>query len=201
MKYRATHRLLRAYLDQQLLLIWRKDTHTQEKFADLVRIKVINLQSRMRNLHIVATGKEPRGAKPPCSLCQIFDNGEVVIAGEFCNRGVDDRRKIAKEKQQCFRCLATDHWGRNCPMARKCEIDGCSRNHHRLLHGGEVLSKTGSMTTLPYLNAQMFHGRWRPLWPWPAERNADWFLFITNRPCVDEGQWKKSKKKEKLTPF
>ena len=28
-------------------------------------------------------------------------------------------------------------------------IDGCSRNHHRLLHGSEVLAETGPMTTLP----------------------------------------------------
>ena len=34
--------------------------------------------------------------------------------------------------------------------ARTYEIGGCSRNHHRLLHGSEVLSETGPMTTLPH---------------------------------------------------
>ena len=47
-------------------------------------------QSRMRNLHTVAMGKELRGVKPPCSLCHCFDQG-VWYCYEFYDKGVDDR--------------------------------------------------------------------------------------------------------------
>ena len=63
---------------------------------------------------------------------------------------MDDRWKIAKEKKLCFRCLASDHRGKDYLKSRTCAIDGCSRNHHRPLHGSEALSETGSMTMLPH---------------------------------------------------
>ena len=47
-----------------------------------------------------------------------------------------------KKKKLCFRCLASDHKGRDCPGG----MDGCSGNHHCLLHGSKVLSETGPMT-------------------------------------------------------
>ena len=46
-----------------------------------------------------------------------------------------ERWSIAKEKRVCFRCLASDHEGRACTKARPCNINGCTRNHHYLLHG------------------------------------------------------------------
>ena len=53
----------------------------------------------------------------------------------FQNLGVKERWSIAKEKRLCFRCLASDHEGRACTKARPCNINGCTRNHHYLLHG------------------------------------------------------------------
>ena len=101
----------------------------------------------MRNFHTDAIGKEPKSAKPPCSLCQSFDH-KVGFCKEFYDRGVDDCWKIAKEKKLCFRCLASR--GKDFLRSRTCGIDVCSRNHHRLLHGSEDLSETGPMTTLPH---------------------------------------------------
>ena len=106
-------------------------------------------QSRTRNFHAVATRNEPRNMKPPCSLCHGFDHG-VWFCKQFYEKGVNDRWQIAKERKLCFRCLASDHSGKDCTKARTCGIDGCTRNHHRLLHGSEVLSETEPMTTLPY---------------------------------------------------
>ena len=113
------------------------------------RVPSYQEQSRMRNFHTAAIGKEPNSTKLPCSLCQSFDHG-VWFCKEFYDTGVDDRWKIAKEKQLCFRCLASDHRGKDFLKARTYGIDGCSRNHHRLLHGSEVLSETGPMTMLPH---------------------------------------------------
>ncbi|XP_044164891.1 uncharacterized protein LOC114973744 [Acropora millepora] len=106
-------------------------------------------QSRTRNFHAVATRNELRNMKPPCSLCHGFDHG-VWFCKQFYEKGVDDRWQIAKERKLCFRCLASDHRGKDCTKARKCGRDGCTRNHHRLLHGCEGLSETELITTLPY---------------------------------------------------
>ncbi|XP_067016989.1 uncharacterized protein [Acropora muricata] len=235
-KYGGARRLLRAYRDQleQMPLIRSNDIHALERFADLVRIKVVKFhaegrdgeltdgtlhsllvkklpdrqlenysrwlneraretsvvvfrdwlkdevrfrveaaemangiesepveyvrppralkyqeQSRTRNLHAVATRNEPRNMKPPYSLCHGFDHG-VWFCKQFNEKGVDDRWQIVKERKVCFRCLASDHRGKDCTKARKCGVDGCTRNHHRLLHGSEVLSETEPMSTLPY---------------------------------------------------
>ena len=80
------------------------------------RVPSYQEQSRMRDFHTAAIGKEPNSTKPPCSVY---------------------------------------------PKARTYGIDGCSRNHHRLLHRSEVLSETGPMTMLPHADdgKQMFHGR------------------------------------------
>ena len=69
------------------------------------RIPSYQEQSRMRNFHAAAIGKESNSTKPPCSLCQSFDHG-VWFCKEFYDRGVDDCWKIAKEKKLCFHCLA-----------------------------------------------------------------------------------------------
>ena len=94
-------------------------------------------------------GNDTTNMRPLCALCSSFDDG-VWFCKQFFNKGVDDRWQIAKERKLCFRWLASGHRGKDCTKARICGIDGYSRNHHRLLHGSEVLAETGPMTTLPY---------------------------------------------------
>ena len=48
---------------------------------------------------------------------------------------VKDRWKTAQEKQLWYRCLCAHHRGKNCKWSRSCGVDGCWRQHHRLLHG------------------------------------------------------------------
>ena len=62
------------------------------------RVPSYQEQSRMRNFHTAAIGKEPNSTKLPCSLCQSFDHG-VWFCKEFYDTGVNDRWKIAKEKK------------------------------------------------------------------------------------------------------
>ena len=114
---------------------------------------------KMRNFHTVI-GNGTRIIRSPCSLCQSPDHG-VWFCKQFYDKGVDDRWQFAKERKLCFRCLATDHRGKDCRKARICGIEGCPRNHHRLLRGLENLSETGPMTTLPRVDAER-----RPVVPW-----------------------------------
>ena len=53
----------------------------------------------------------------------------------FQDMGVNERWNVARDKQLCFRCLASDHEGRDCTKARPCNINGCKRSPHHLLHG------------------------------------------------------------------
>ena len=80
-------------------------------------------------------GKEPAvpRSKPPCVYCR--GNHGVWSCRRFQNMGVNERWNVARDKRLCFRCLASDHEGRACTKARPCNIDGCKRNHHHLLHG------------------------------------------------------------------
>ena len=47
---------------------------------------------------------------------------------------IDDRYNVVREKRLCFCCLASDHSAKYCPRKRKCGIDGCEKNHNKLLH-------------------------------------------------------------------
>ena len=70
--------------------------------------------------------------KPPCVYCG--GNHGVWSCRRFQSLGVDKRREVAKDKRLCFSCLAGNHEGRDCTRARACDINGCRRNHHYLLH-------------------------------------------------------------------
>ena len=119
---------------------------------------------KMRNFHtVIANGT--RNIRSPCSLCQSPNHG-VWFCKPFHDKGVDDHWQFAKERKLYFcasdgRENATDHSGKDCRKARICRIEGCSRNHHRLLHGLENLSETGPMTTLSRVDAER-----RPVVPW-----------------------------------
>ena len=67
-------------------------------------------QSRIRNFHTATTRNKPRITKPPSSLCSSLDHG-LWFYKQFYEKGVD-RWQIAKERNLCFRCLASDHRGK-----------------------------------------------------------------------------------------
>lgn len=70
--------------------------------------------------------------------CDICHGGHAVRNCErYKAMSVDDRWKIAKEKNLCFRCLANNHQGKDCRRAKECGVNGCKRNHDRLLHQSE----------------------------------------------------------------
>lgn len=43
-----------------------------------------------------------------------------------------------KQLKVCYRCLGSSHMGNNCYRTRECGIDGCKKNHHKLLHETEL---------------------------------------------------------------
>lgn len=45
-----------------------------------------------------------------------------------------ERWQKAKELKVCFRCPKTGHSGKDCKNFRKCNVAGCVKVHHQLLH-------------------------------------------------------------------
>lgn len=72
----------------------------------------------------------PRNEK--CGYCH--ESGHLVTrCKNFESRSVDDRWKWVKEKRACFLCLSESHLRSQC-KGKKCDVSGCRRPHHRLLH-------------------------------------------------------------------
>ncbi|PFX19092.1 hypothetical protein AWC38_SpisGene16530 [Stylophora pistillata] len=99
--------------------------------------KQVDKGGRIRNIFSEGNrfGKEPAvpRSKPPCVYCG-GDHG-VWSCRRFQNMGVVERWNVARDKRLCSRCLASDHERRTRTKARPCNINGCERNHHHLLHG------------------------------------------------------------------
>ena len=71
-------------------------------------------------------------SKPPCVVCG--GNHGVWSCKNFSGMTVPDRWKVAKEKRLCFRCLASNHLGKDCTRSKTCTVQGCKKSHHNLLH-------------------------------------------------------------------
>ena len=52
---------------------------------------------------------------------------------KFKKMNVEERGQKAKELKLCFKCLSDAHQMRNC-SGRLCDVSGCGKPHHRLLH-------------------------------------------------------------------
>ncbi|CAG7729173.1 unnamed protein product [Allacma fusca] len=62
---------------------------------------------------------------------------------EFQEDGINARWKLVTEHKLCFNCINKGHQIINCPKKTKCEVNGCQRRHHKLLHKEpEVKEKT-----------------------------------------------------------
>ena len=134
-----------------------------------VRIK--NLSSEGKNF-----GKEPvvPTSKPPCVFCG--GNQGVWSCRRFQIVGVKERWNVTKDKRLCFRCLASDREGRACTKAQPCNINGCKRNHHHLLHGFAQGNTKDGRVVSPWEGHQLIHTH-QP----PSRRQQRWlFLFV---PC------------------
>ena len=65
----------------------------------------------------------------------VLKNGKHPIwkCERFKKMNVEERGQKAKELKLCFKCLSDAHQMRNC-SGRLCDVDGCGKPHHRLLH-------------------------------------------------------------------
>ena len=66
--------------------------------------------------------------------CSLKDGEHPIWKCEkFKKMNVEERGQKAKELKLCFKCFSDAHQMRNC-SGRLCEVNGCGKPHHRLLH-------------------------------------------------------------------
>ena len=66
--------------------------------------------------------------------CLMKDGQHPIWKCEkFKKMNVEERGQKAKELKLCFKCLSDAHQMRNC-SGRLCDVNGCRKPHHRLLH-------------------------------------------------------------------
>ncbi|XP_065198351.1 uncharacterized protein LOC135829896 [Sycon ciliatum] len=98
-----------------------------------------SLQQRNAHTHL-ADGQTARdeetsfiSSRATCPECS--GSHGIWECSTFKGHDTGQRWTRAKELSLCYRCLGTGHRGDKCPRTRTCGVDGCQRNHHRLLHG------------------------------------------------------------------
>ena len=66
--------------------------------------------------------------------CVLKDGKHPIWKCEkFKKMNVEERGQKAKELKSCFKCLSDAHQMRTC-SGRLCDVNGCGKPHHRLLH-------------------------------------------------------------------
>lgn len=84
-----------------------------------------------------------------CLLCLTNDH-KLKECENFLAKDVPGRYEVLKSLRVCFRCLDGKHFMLRCPGERKmCDVNGCSKYHHKLLHYDdiqEVVAHHGSLS-------------------------------------------------------
>ncbi|XP_055590680.1 uncharacterized protein LOC129742764 [Uranotaenia lowii] len=123
-----------------------------------------------------------------CAVCKKL-NHRARECKTFQALSVEDRWKRVKDFGLCFTCLF-GHGRRPCKNTKRCDVNGCEKRHHPLLHSDQKPQKPPT-TTVETLNAAMNHQtagstpslfyRIVPVTVHQGERSIDTFAF------VDEG--------------
>lgn len=71
--------------------------------------------------------------KSVCPLCEKEGHTSVTKCPQYIAANVDNRWDTAKKKSLCFRCLKRRTQKHTCNQT-KCNVDGCNRTHHPMLH-------------------------------------------------------------------
>ena len=60
----------------------------------------------------------------------------------FTGWSFETKWEAAKRFGVCFRCLDYDHLGHQCPKSKACDVAGCKKTHHPLLHESQPRQET-----------------------------------------------------------
>jgi hypothetical protein len=75
-----------------------------------------------------------------CVFCT--KQGHAVYQCEaFIKAPMKTKLATVKENKLCFRCLNKNHQAKECKVKFLCDVDGCGKRHHRLLHPPGIPTK------------------------------------------------------------
>lgn len=103
-----------------------------------------NLQGRMRNQTgpfptINAIEKTNNGSR--CTVCGTEPGHNLPACAKFTALTPTERAQTIWDLRNCFRCLGRNHHSNDCKKVELfCAIPGCSRQHHTLLHGSDLVA-------------------------------------------------------------
>ena len=80
---------------------------------------------------ILSTGRT-KGRTRKCPICE--GGHTVPECLTLKDSTVNERFELVTKARLCFSCLSRGHMTRDCWFRKKCDINGCQRFHHSLLH-------------------------------------------------------------------
>ncbi|KAH8278178.1 hypothetical protein KR026_008469 [Drosophila bipectinata] len=108
-----------------------------QEYANIVCtiLDVDGKEPRRRVLHasVDQNGYEQRDDRHGgCPICE--GQHATTSCSEFIGASPPGRWSMVKRHRLCFTCLRSGHEARSCDVHGECQINGCRRLHHRLLH-------------------------------------------------------------------
>lgn len=90
-----------------------------------------------KNSSLSATTNETTTPRVPCPCCE--GSHFLYLCVKFKDMEVDARLQWVNENKICRNCLrSNEHFAYDCTSNRRCQVTGCRRKHHTLLHVKEM---------------------------------------------------------------
>ena len=102
-----------------------------------------NRQEQLQRCSTLATGamtgNQSLLTANTCLICN--KNHKIEKCDQFIAMDVNQRAQLGKEKRLCFSCFeSADHQARDCSRKKRCDVEGCNKYHHPLIHGAAPVS-------------------------------------------------------------
>ncbi|CAH8533540.1 unnamed protein product [Schistosoma margrebowiei] len=94
------------------------------------------------NCHLQLEQANNSKEKAKCSVCSL--DHAIYKCPKFLALTVQERWSHAKVNGICFVCLRQGHKVSECKLAKRCNVEGCERKHHSLLHSESEKPGTSS---------------------------------------------------------
>ena len=97
-----------------------------------------NRQEQLHRFSTLATGPMTGNQSLPAakSFLTCSKKHKIEKCDKFLAMDVNQRAQLGKEKRLCFSCFeSADHRSRGCSSKKRCDVEGCSKYHHTLIHG------------------------------------------------------------------
>ena len=99
---------------------------------------IVNYQEQLYRCSTLATGvmtgNQSLSTANNCLICNKKHKTEKC--DKFIAMDVNQRAQLGKEKRLCFSCCeSAGHQSRDCSRKKRCDVEGCNKYHHMLIHG------------------------------------------------------------------